>query len=63
MEINSKEIEKNISFRVADCWSIVRSVIDTLYGHEDGQYLLVKSPYQHTIKLYRVPVEEEGEDS
>ena len=63
MEITSKEIEKNISFRVADCWSIVKNIIETLYSHEDGQYLLVKSPFQHTIKLYKVPVEEEGDEN
>lgn len=63
MEITAKEIEKNISFRVADCWTILKSVIETLYSHEDGQYLLVKSPYQQTVKLYKVPVDEEAEES
>lgn len=62
MEISPKDIETNISFRVADCWSIVKSVVDTLFSHEDGQYLLVKSPFQHTIKLYKVPVEEDVEE-
>jgi hypothetical protein len=55
MEITHNDIEKNISFKVDDCWCIVKTILDAVYSQDDGQYLLVKSPFMHTVKLYQVP--------
>lgn len=46
---------------MADVWPILQSILEAIYEYEDGEYLLVKSPFQHNIKLYRIPKEEEEE--
>lgn len=38
-----------------DCWPLLRTILEGVFGHDDGEYVMVKSPYHHTVKLYRIP--------
>lgn len=57
-EATLKSLEKNISFKEAECWPILKYVLDVLYNCEAGTstYVLARSPYTPlAIKLYNLP--------
>ena len=64
-ETSLRSLENFISFKEAECWPILKYVLDVLYSCETGTstYVLARSPYTPlAIKLYNLPAKEEEEE-
>lgn len=60
-ETTIKHLESFISFKEAECWPILKYLLDVLYSCENGTstYVLARSPYTPlAIKLYNLPAKE-----
>ena len=58
-------MENYISFKEAECWPVLKYLLDVLYGCEGSTstYVLARSPYTPiSIKLYNLPLKEEDEE-
>jgi len=51
---------QTIGYKLKDNWSIMKHLIETIQKQEDGTYALVKLPYKQSIRIYRIPKEEEA---
>ncbi len=59
-ETTLKSLENFISFREAECWPILKYILDILYSCESGTYVLSRSPYTPlALKLFNLPPKEE----
>lgn len=61
-ETTLRGLEQSISFKEAECWPILKYILDVLFSCETGTstYVLARSPYTPlAIKLYNLPVKEE----
>jgi hypothetical protein len=61
-ETTLQSLGQSISFKEADCWPILKYVLDVLYSCENGTstYVLARSPYTPlAIKLFNLPAKEE----
>ncbi|KAJ3304976.1 hypothetical protein HDU93_006338, partial [Gonapodya sp. JEL0774] len=65
-----KEFAGQMNLNLNNGWGIVRTLIDRLWGYDDGKYVLVRDPNKNMIRIYEVPTstfddefaEEEEED-
>jgi len=57
--IKTDLLSKTIGYKVKENWSIMKHLIETILKQEDGTYILVKLPYKQSIRIYRIPKEEE----
>lgn len=55
-------LAKSFNYSIKDNWSIIKTIVDVLNKQEDGTFVFVKSPYKQSIKIYRLPEEDEEEN-
>ena len=62
-ETTLKSLETFISFKEAECWPILKYILDLLYTCEPGQYIISRSPYTPlALKIYQLPRKQEDKD-
>jgi len=52
-------LSTTIGYKLRDNWSIVKHLMETLIKWEDGTYALIKLPYKQSVRIYKIPKEDE----
>jgi translation initiation factor 3 subunit D len=52
-----KNLSNDINYREKDNWNIIKAIVDLLGKQEDGTFAFVKLPYKQSIRIYRIPGE------
>ncbi len=49
---------------MTQCWAILQEAIDRIYsyGEQTGEYVFMKEPTKHMLRLFKVTQEEVDED-
>ncbi|KXS12565.1 eukaryotic translation initiation factor 3, subunit 7 [Gonapodya prolifera JEL478] len=56
MTFKPKEFAGQMNLSLNNAWGVVRTIIDRLWGYDDGKYVLVRDPNKPVIRIYEVPV-------
>ena len=53
-----------INLSMTQCWAILQQAIDCVYGYgeQTGEYVFMKDPAKHMMRLFKVTQEEVDED-
>lgn len=57
-----KNLSNDINYREKDNWNIIKTIVELLGKQEDGTFAFVKLPYKQSIRIYRIPGENDGKE-
>ncbi|EAK87375.1 translation initiation factor eIF-3 subunit 7 [Cryptosporidium parvum Iowa II] len=57
----TKELSAQMGLKEENAWGIVRALVDLLSEQPEGQYVILRTPVKHVLRVYRIPDEESSE--
>lgn len=60
--MSTSGLAKSFNYNIKDSWSIIKTIVEILNKQKDGEFVFVKSPYKQSIKIYRLPGENDDDD-
>lgn len=57
--ISTQKFIDLISYKLDECWSNVKYIVDFFEKQEDGEYLIIRDPIKGSLKVYKVDNEDE----
>jgi translation initiation factor 3 subunit D len=60
--ISTQKFIDLISYKLDECWSNVKYVVDYFEKQEDGEYIIIRDPIKSSLKIYRKNYEGEDEN-
>jgi translation initiation factor 3 subunit D len=55
-----KNLSNDINYREKDNWNIIKAIVELLGKQDDGTFAFVKLPYKQSIRIYRIPGENDS---
>lgn len=52
-----KDLSQIISFKMKECWYIVKYLMDYFSKQNNGKYAIVKIPFKQQMRIFRIPEE------
>lgn len=57
----TKELSAQMGLKEENSWGIFRALIDLLAEQPEGQYIILRTPVKHVLRVYKIPDEESSE--
>ncbi|KAH8740115.1 hypothetical protein FG386_001776 [Cryptosporidium ryanae] len=57
----TKELSAQMGLKEENSWGIFRALIDLLTEQPEGQYIILRTPVKHVLRIYKIPDEESSE--
>lgn len=56
-----RDLSQIISFKMKDCWMIIRYLMEYFAKQTNGKYAIVKMPWKQQMRIFRIPEEKKEE--
>ncbi|KAL7065984.1 eukaryotic translation initiation factor 3 subunit 7 family protein [Cryptosporidium serpentis] len=57
----TRELSAQMGLKEENAWGITRALIDLLAEQPEGQYVILRTPVKHVLRVYKLPEEESSE--